>query len=233
MILRQILKETCYRSLLVVSHRAMSSPCSKCGKSVYLAERVRVHGRDYHPQCFNCVECGTKLQKGQQLEHETDLFCKNCHGKKFGTVVHDGKNVGGAKVAHTKGEKKEVKKLELDIEDDLLDEEELKLLQSILNPEVEKSALEKMQLGSGNNCAKCGKVVGHAEEVRKAHKVFHKHCYTCTNCDSRLAKGDELEHEGDWFCSNCYRKLYATKTFGFGTFDDLQNTGSTVAKKEL
>ena len=86
------------------------------------------------------------------------------------------------------------------MEDDLLDEEELKLLQSILNPEVEKSALEKMQLGAGNDCSKCGKVVGHAEEVRKANKVFHKHCYTCNNCDSRLAKGDELEHEGDWFC---------------------------------
>lgn len=86
------------------------------------------------------------------------------------------------------------------MEDDLLDEEELALLQSILNPEVEKSALEKMQLGSGNECAKCGKVVGHAEEVRKVNKVYHKHCYTCKNCESRLAKGDELEHEGDWYC---------------------------------
>ena len=57
----------------------------------------------------SCVECGTKLQKGQQLEHDTDLYCKNCHGKKFGTVVHDGAKVGAAKVEHKKAEKKEPK----------------------------------------------------------------------------------------------------------------------------
>lgn len=82
--------------------------------------------------------------------------------------------------------------------DELFDEEELKLLQSILNPEVEKKAVDN--LGRGNRCISCSENVGHAEEIRKAGKVYHKNCYTCTNCKSRLNQGAELESKGKLYC---------------------------------
>ncbi|XP_072743647.1 muscle LIM protein 1 isoform X6 [Anoplolepis gracilipes] len=58
--------------------------CPKCGKSVYAAEERVAGGLKWHKTCFKCGLCGKPLDSTNCSEHEGELFCKVCHGRKFG-----------------------------------------------------------------------------------------------------------------------------------------------------
>ncbi|RWS05323.1 muscle LIM protein 1-like protein [Dinothrombium tinctorium] len=58
--------------------------CPKCGKSVYAAEEMLAAGQKYHKGCFKCGLCHKRLDSTNATEHGTDLFCKQCYGRKFG-----------------------------------------------------------------------------------------------------------------------------------------------------
>ncbi|XP_011699156.1 PREDICTED: muscle LIM protein 1-like [Wasmannia auropunctata] len=58
--------------------------CPKCGKSVYAAEERVAGGLKWHKTCFKCGLCGKPLDSTNCTEHEGELFCKVCHGRKFG-----------------------------------------------------------------------------------------------------------------------------------------------------
>ncbi|XP_024225462.1 muscle LIM protein 1-like isoform X4 [Bombus vosnesenskii] len=58
--------------------------CPKCGKSVYAAEERVAGGLKWHKMCFKCGLCGKLLDSTNCSEHEGELFCKVCHGRKFG-----------------------------------------------------------------------------------------------------------------------------------------------------
>ncbi|XP_025406409.1 muscle LIM protein 1 isoform X2 [Sipha flava] len=58
--------------------------CPKCSKSVYAAEERIAGGYKWHKMCFKCGLCGKFLDSTNCAEHEKEIYCKNCHGRKYG-----------------------------------------------------------------------------------------------------------------------------------------------------
>jgi cysteine/glycine-rich protein len=58
--------------------------CAICDKSVYAAEMKEAGGHKYHKGCFKCGMCNKMLDSTNCCEHEKQLFCKGCHGRKYG-----------------------------------------------------------------------------------------------------------------------------------------------------
>jgi len=63
---------------------AENPKCPKCGKSVYAAEERLAGGKKWHKTCFKCGLCNKFLDSTNCSEHEGEVFCKNCHARKFG-----------------------------------------------------------------------------------------------------------------------------------------------------
>jgi hypothetical protein len=57
------------------------------------------------------------------------------------------------------------------------------------------------------SCAKCGKAVYFAEQVKSVGKTFHKGCLRCTSCNTVLTPGKLTEKDGDPLCHRCYGKV--------------------------
>jgi uncharacterized protein with PIN domain len=75
-------------------------------------------------------------------------------------------------------------------------------------------------------CAKCNKNVYKAEEVRAANKTFHKFCFKCTECMKILEPNLLTEHQGDFFCKNCYGKKFGPKGYGYGNGAGIMSSSS-------
>jgi len=60
------------------------SKCGKCGKSVYAAEKVLGVGKEWHKRCFVCPDCNKTLDSTNCADHDGLVYCKACHGKKWG-----------------------------------------------------------------------------------------------------------------------------------------------------
>ncbi|TKR67632.1 hypothetical protein L596_023754 [Steinernema carpocapsae] len=58
--------------------------CPKCGKSVYAAEEMLAGGYKWHKFCFKCTLCNKLLDSTNCCEHQAELYCKQCHGRKYG-----------------------------------------------------------------------------------------------------------------------------------------------------
>lgn len=58
--------------------------CPKCGKSVYHAEARVVGDISFHKECYKCSMCNKMLDSTNCNLHENVLYCKTCHGRKFG-----------------------------------------------------------------------------------------------------------------------------------------------------
>jgi len=58
--------------------------CPKCSKPVYAAEAMSGAAHKWHKQCFACGVCKKSLDSHTVAEHEGEVYCKSCHGKKFG-----------------------------------------------------------------------------------------------------------------------------------------------------
>lgn len=59
--------------------------CGRCGTKVYFAEELMALGRKWHKTCFKCADCHKTLDPGAVNDHDGELYCKGCHGKRFGT----------------------------------------------------------------------------------------------------------------------------------------------------
>jgi len=58
--------------------------CPKCGKSVYAAEEQVAGGHKWHKFCFKCALCNKMLDSMTVAEHIAELYCKQCHTRKYG-----------------------------------------------------------------------------------------------------------------------------------------------------
>ncbi|XP_051169405.1 muscle LIM protein Mlp84B-like isoform X4 [Leptopilina boulardi] len=118
--------------------------CPKCGKSVYAAEERVAGGLKWHKMCFKCGLCSKLLDSTNCSEHEGELFCKNCHGRKFGPK---GYGFGGGAGC-----------LSMDQGEHLKSSDE-----RISNAVMESRAIAKAPEGQG--CPRCGGYVYAAEQM--------------------------------------------------------------------
>jgi len=58
--------------------------CRRCGKAVYIAEKMLGGGGIYHKTCFSCNGCKKRLESTNVTEHEGQIYCKSCYGRNFG-----------------------------------------------------------------------------------------------------------------------------------------------------
>lgn len=61
-----------------------TAKCPKCGKSVYAAEEMLAAGGKWHKSCFKCGLCNKKLDSTNSTDHEGEIYCKQCYGRKYG-----------------------------------------------------------------------------------------------------------------------------------------------------
>ncbi|GFO18597.1 cysteine-rich protein 2 [Plakobranchus ocellatus] len=73
----------------------MNKNCAGCGKPVYFAERKTSLGREWHPSCLKCTECGKVLSPGQHAEHKGMPYCHHpCYRALFGpSLLGYGSNI--------------------------------------------------------------------------------------------------------------------------------------------
>uniref|UniRef100_A0A2K6TUE1 Cysteine and glycine-rich protein 2 n=1 Tax=Saimiri boliviensis boliviensis TaxID=39432 RepID=A0A2K6TUE1_SAIBB len=60
--------------------------CSRCGDSVYAAEKNIGAGKPWHKNCFRCAECGKSLESTTVTEKEGEIYGKGCYAKNYGIL---------------------------------------------------------------------------------------------------------------------------------------------------
>jgi len=69
-----------------------------------------------------------------------------------------------------------------------------------------------------SKCQRCGKSVYQAEERIGAGAKWHRHCFTCKDCNKSLDSNTvrERKEEQEIYCASCYGKSFGPKGYGFG-----------------
>ncbi|RWS14992.1 Cysteine and glycine-rich protein 2-like protein [Dinothrombium tinctorium] len=59
--------------------------CPRCGKAVYMAEKMMGGGSSWHKiTCFCCKECNKRLESTTLCEREGEIYCKTCYARNWG-----------------------------------------------------------------------------------------------------------------------------------------------------
>ncbi|KAJ6596769.1 hypothetical protein B0H10DRAFT_2087997 [Mycena sp. CBHHK59/15] len=62
--------------------------------------------------------------------------------------------------------------------------------------------------GDNPICARCGKSVFFAEQMKAVGKIYHKGCLRCTECNTLLDSNRLRDHDGVPLCARCHGKLH-------------------------
>lgn len=54
------------------------NPCTKCGKTVYMAEQITYEKQVFHQSCFCCEKCEKKITPANASQFESKIYCKKC-----------------------------------------------------------------------------------------------------------------------------------------------------------
>jgi len=182
--------------------------CPKCDKAVYAAEEKIAGGNKWHKGCFKCSMCNKMLDSTSCAEHDGSLYCKVCHGRKFGPK---GYGFGGGASGLTMDTGEQFGNTEF-----------------ITNGHA-KSGNKGLEAPEGQGCPRCQCFVYHADQIFSKDQVWHKQCFKCRVChrslDSRTAcDGPDKEI----YCNVCYRKAFGLKGYGFGQGGPALLSGDTV-----
>ncbi|XP_056639968.1 muscle LIM protein Mlp84B-like isoform X1 [Diorhabda carinulata] len=174
---------------------AENPKCPKCGKSVYAAEEKVAGGYKYHKSCFKCGMCNKMLDSTNVTEHEAELYCKNCHGRKYGPK---GYGFGGGAGC-----------LSMDDGAQFKNGDDVVRSRAPLLPKAIAKAPE------GEGCPRCGGYVYAAEQMLARGRGWHKICFRCNNCERWL---DSTSHcdgpDGMVYCKACYAQRYGPRGIG-------------------
>lgn len=61
-----------------------------------------------------------------------------------------------------------------------------------------------------------GRPVYLAELQLGYHGAYHTECFACCACGKKLDSTNVAEHQGEIFCTGCYKRNFATSGVGFG-----------------
>ncbi|XP_059150627.1 cysteine and glycine-rich protein 2-like isoform X2 [Physella acuta] len=175
--------------------------CPKCGKAVYAAEEKVAGGHKFHKGCFKCNMCNKFLESTNVSEHNSELYCKQCHGRKFGPKGY-GFGGGAGALGMDKGERFGNKACEMD--------------NKPTGDSFTGSSLTGSDSGTGPKCPRCGKTVYDAERAIGSTVPWHKTCFNCKSCKKSVDSSTMAFHEQEVYCKNCYGKNFGPKGFGFG-----------------
>ncbi|XP_014253564.1 muscle LIM protein Mlp84B-like isoform X2 [Cimex lectularius] len=171
--------------------------CPKCGKSVYAAEERVAGGFKWHKMCFKCGMCGKFLDSTNCAEHEGELYCKVCHGRKYGPKGY-GFGGGAGCLSTDKGEQ----------------------FSSNVEATRATAAMPVRAIAmapEGEGCPRCGGYVYAAEQMLARGRGWHRSCFFCIRCKRTL---DSLEHcdgpDKEVYCRLCYAKKFGPRGVGFG-----------------
>eukprot|EP00794_Sanderia_malayensis_P018195 gene18195-20010_t len=69
-----------------------------------------------------------------------------------------------------------------------------------------------------SKCQRCDKSVYQAEERIGAGAKWHRHCFTCRDCNRSLDSNTvrERKEEKEIYCASCYGKKFGPKGYGYG-----------------
>ncbi|XP_063379703.1 muscle LIM protein Mlp84B isoform X1 [Cydia fagiglandana] len=183
---------------------AENPKCPKCGKSVYAAEERVAGGYKFHKTCFKCGMCNKSLDSTNCAEHESELYCKNCHGRKYGPK---GYGFGGGAGC-----------LSMDAGDQFKEPaaEGVRTNGACLEPRV----IAKAPPGEG--CPRCGGYVYAAEQMLARGKGYHRRCFKCISCNRTL---DSTMHcdgpDREIYCRGCYAQRFGPRGIGHGGMSTL------------
>lgn len=169
--------------------------CPKCTKSVYAAEERLAGGYKFHKACFKCDMCNKMLESTNVAEHESKLYCKQCHGRKYGPK---GYGFGGGAGA-----------LSMDTGTQFGNKDS-----EMSNKPTSGSSGDA---GTGPKCPRCGKTVYDAERAIGSTVPWHKACFRCKQCSKALDSTNQNAHEGEIYCKTCYGKNFGPSGYGFGS----------------
>ncbi|KAG4074923.1 hypothetical protein HA402_009348 [Bradysia odoriphaga] len=177
---------------------AENPKCPKCGKSVYAAEERVAGGYKYHKTCFKCGMCNKALDSTNCTEHEKELFCKNCHARKYGPK---GYGFGGGAGCLSMDTGAHLNQQGYEIRNG--------------SARMEPRAIAKAPEGEG--CPRCGGCVYAAEQMLARGRTFHKECFKCGACRKPLDSVNCCEGpDKDIYCKVCYGKAFGPHGYGYG-----------------
>lgn len=181
------------------------SLCPLCGKAVYAAEEKLAGGKKWHKFCFKCGMCSKMLDSTTCAEHEGMIYCKGCHGKKFGPKGYGFGQGAGTLSTETGGQ--------------------------FGNTEGEMSNRPQMahiggSFGGPNACGRCGRTVYEMEKQNGMADPWHKSCCNCKLCHKLLDASSLNRHEREIYCKGCYSKHFGTSGYGFGIGAGCLSTGT-------
>jgi len=167
-----------------------SDRCVSCAKTVYLAEKMLVEDKNekrlFHKACFKCSVCSLVLDLRNYGSLDGKIYCKN-HLKELGGL---GKSASGntfvsgnaSFIPATQEEKKAEKSA---------------------TPENIASKFKGIQ-GETEKCKECNKTVYATEKVTVPGKqggLFHKTCFKCSVCSTKLDVTNYGSSNGRLFCN--------------------------------
>ncbi|GFN96186.1 cysteine and glycine-rich protein [Plakobranchus ocellatus] len=191
--------------------------CPKCGDSVYAAEEKLAGGHKFHKKCFKCDLCDKPLDSTTVTEHLAKLYCKQCHGRKFGPKGY-GFGQGAGTLGMDSGERFGNNETEMS---------NVPTGNVLSGPGGANGAPAKPANGApakpassapamGNQCGRCGKAVYHAEKAIGTNMPWHKSCFKCKDCNKSLDSSNMATHEYEIYCKGCHGKHFGPKGYGFG-----------------
>jgi len=179
---------------------------------VYFAEEKIALGKSYHKMCFACALCKKMMDSTNVTEHENDLYCKSCYGKKFGPKGYGyGQGAGVLNMDDGTGYINGPPTTNIP-----------NMPHAYVGPVPGAGTVPNRPFGPKKSggldiCPRCGKTVFMAEKMMGGGAAWHKTtCFTCAKCNKRLESTTLCEKEGEIFCKACYGKKFGPKGYGYG-----------------
>ena len=191
--------------------------CRICCKTVYAAEMVTANDWTFHKLCFRCTACNQKLGTDWCVDSSTNnMYCKPHFLQLVKTtgVVAEKDDARSRRSSSSTQQPNEEPPSSLPPADKAAAPESAAAVQTPSVPTVAASGhkLKSRTLsfggGGGEKCHRCRKTVYVAERAQAQGNVFHKLCFTCTECNSKLSANNWcVDTGGNLYCKPHFTQL--------------------------
>ncbi|KAI7829215.1 hypothetical protein BX661DRAFT_101258 [Kickxella alabastrina] len=214
--------------------RVAAPKCPRCAKSVYAAEGVTGPEGLWHKTCFRCRECRCALDTATMAEHDSEVYCRNCHKKLFSAGANPTRPAENSSMvqpsainaqpateyATWRGSPTQPPALphcSIDPVQSPPRTTRYKRTTEMSPSSVFSSGRRRIELPTTKDiCPRCTKRIYHAEKVVGPGGAWHRGCFKCKQCNSALSSTTLTEHNGEAFCRTCYTKLFSLRGYNVG-----------------